>query len=54
MSPLPPTFSVKGVFGGRNVTFASKTQGVKIYYEKGTSNITTNSPRVENGDTNYK
>lgn len=46
-----PKFTVKGVFGGRTVTFASATQGATIYYKKGSSNITLSDNRVENGGT---
>ena len=47
-----PTFAVKGVIGGRNVTFSSKEKGAVIYYStKGSNDITTSSKRVENGET---
>ena len=47
-----PTFAVKGVIGGRNVTFSSKEKDAVIYYStKGSNDITTSSKRVENGET---
>ena len=51
-APIKPVkFGVKGVFGGRNVTFASDTPLAKIYYSTTTSNITTSDKCVDNGDT---
>ncbi|MCD7777860.1 MAG: leucine-rich repeat protein [Clostridiales bacterium] len=47
----PPSFTVAGVFGGRNVTFNSTTEGAVIYYSSTTSNITTKDTCVSNGKT---
>ncbi|MCD7778358.1 MAG: leucine-rich repeat protein [Clostridiales bacterium] len=47
----PPTFTVVGTYGGRNVTFTSKTSGAKIYYSSTTSNLTTSDKCISNGDT---
>lgn len=46
-----PRFTIKGIFGGRNVTFASDSQGAVIYYKSGSSNITLDNQHVENGGT---
>lgn len=45
----PPTFTVKGFIGGRNVTFNSTTQGAVIYYSTKSSNLTTDNNWVTNG-----
>ncbi|MCD8216260.1 MAG: chitobiase/beta-hexosaminidase C-terminal domain-containing protein, partial [Clostridiales bacterium] len=45
------SFTVEGVFGGRNVTFESETEGAKIYYSSTTSTLTTSDTCVENGET---
>lgn len=47
----PPAFQVKGVFGGRDVTMTSATEGVEIYYSTTTSRLTTNDLKVGNGET---
>ncbi|MDE5892846.1 MAG: leucine-rich repeat protein [Acetatifactor sp.] len=45
-----PTFTVKGVFGGRTVTFESAQKGAVIYYStKGSTDISLSSDRVSNG-----
>ncbi|MCD8158322.1 MAG: leucine-rich repeat protein [Clostridiales bacterium] len=46
-----PTFKVVGVFGGRSVTFTSKTDGAVIYYSSSTSNLTTDDICIANGET---
>lgn len=46
---LPVAFSVKGIFGGRNVTMASNTAGTEIYYSTTTGTITTNDKKLTNG-----
>lgn len=46
-----PQFVVKGIFGGRNVTFTSASQGAVIYYKSGSSNITLDDKHAENGET---
>ena len=45
------SFAVKGVFGGRNVTFNSQIKGAKIYYSSETSTLTTKDKCVNVGDT---
>ena len=45
------SFAVKGVFGGRNVTFNSQTKGAKIYYSATTSTLTTKDKCVNAGET---
>ena len=45
------SFGVKGVFGGRNVTFGSDTKGAKIYYSATTSKLTTKDKCVDAGST---
>jgi len=45
------SFAVKGVFGGRNVTFNSETKGAKIYYSSSTSTLTTKDKCVNAGET---
>ena len=45
------SFAVKGVFGGRNVTFGSQTKGAKVYYLPTTSTLTTKDKCVNAGDT---
>lgn len=45
------SFAVKGVFGGRNVTFSSQTKGAKVYYSSTTSTLTTKDKCVNAGDT---
>lgn len=47
----PPKFTVKGVIGGRNVTFSSDTEGAVIYYSTTTSGLTTGDKSVANGET---
>ncbi len=45
-----PSFTVKGVFGGRSVTFSSPQKGAVIYYStKGSTDISLSSDRVSNG-----
>lgn len=46
-----PSFGVKGVIGGRNVTFKSATAGSRIYFSCTTSSLTTNDESVANGGT---
>ena len=43
-----PSFNVKGVIGGRTVTFSSATKGAVIYYST-SSSMTTNGNKVANG-----
>ena len=43
-----PSFNVKGVIGGRTVTFTSKTKGAVIYYST-SSTMSTNDSKVSNG-----
>ncbi|MBQ7991153.1 MAG: chitobiase/beta-hexosaminidase C-terminal domain-containing protein [Oscillospiraceae bacterium] len=46
------SFTVKGVFGGRNVTFSSDHKDALIYYtQANTSTLTENDPHVRAGDT---
>lgn len=46
-----PAFTVKGVFGGRSVTFSSAQNGAVIYYStKGSNDISLSSDRVSNGN----
>lgn len=45
------SFGVKGVFGGRNVTFHSDLEGAKIYYSSTTSTLTTSDKCVNVGET---
>lgn len=45
------SFEVKGVLGGRNVTFNSPIQGAQIYYSSTTSTLTTSDKCVNAGDT---
>lgn len=45
------SFGVKGVFGGRNVTFSSELKGAKIYYSSKTSKLTTKDKCVNAGAT---
>lgn len=47
----PPKFTVKGVIGGRTVTFKSDTDGAVIYYSTKTSNLTTSDKSIKNGGT---
>lgn len=42
-------FNVKGIFGGRSVTFSCETEGADIYYSSTTSTLTTEDYCVENG-----
>lgn len=46
-----PGFAIKGIFGGRSVTFTSATEGAAIYYKSGSSNITVQDSSVPNGGT---
>ena len=46
-----PNFLIKGIFGGRSVTFTSATEGAVIYYKSGSSNITLQDSSVPNGGT---
>ena len=47
-----PTYTVKGVIGGRNVTLTSTQSGAEIYYStKGANDITTKSSHIKNGGT---
>lgn len=45
------SFAVKGVFGGRNVTFNSSVKGAKVYYSSSSSTLTTADKCVNVGDT---
>ena len=45
------SFKVKGVFGGRNVTFGSELKGAKVYYSSATSRLTTSDKCVDAGST---
>ena len=45
------SFKVKGVFGGRNVTFGSELKGAKVYYSSTTSRLTTSDKCVDAGST---
>lgn len=47
----PPAFQVKGIIGGRQVTFASATEDAVIYYSTSSSQLTTDDLCVENGET---
>ncbi len=48
----PPSFGVVCAFGGRKVTFLSKTYDAKIYYTtENRSTLTTSDPCVKNGST---
>lgn len=46
----PPAFRVRGVIGGRQVTFESATAGAVIYYSTDHSALTLEDPQVHNGD----
>ena len=46
----PPAFQVKGVIGGRQVTFESATEGAVIYYSPDHSALTTDDMCIQNGD----
>lgn len=46
-----PKFEIKGVFDGRNVTMSSATEGAVIYYKSGSSGISLDDEKVENGET---
>ena len=48
--PGAPSFGVKGVIGGREVTFNSKDSKAEIYYSFTTSNITTKDKHVKAGE----
>lgn len=45
------SFGVKGVFGGRNVTFNSPAKRARIYYSTSTSMLTTSDKSVGAGET---
>ncbi len=45
------SFAVKGVFGGRKVTFNSSVKGAKVYYSSTTSKLTTKDKCVNAGST---
>ena len=47
----PPKFAVKGIIGGRDITFSSDTEGAVIYYSRTTSHITTQDASAANGET---
>ena len=47
----PVAFTVKGIFGGRNVTMKSATDDVEIYYSTTTGSITTSDKKLKNGET---
>ena len=50
--PSPPSFAVKGIFGGRNVTFNCVTKEATIYYTTANrSNLNLNDPHVKPGET---
>jgi hypothetical protein len=47
----PPTFTVQGVIGGRNVIFDCEKDGATIYYTTaGTSTLKTTDPNVSPGE----
>ena len=46
----PVAFTVKGIFGGRNVTMKSATDDVEIYYSTTTGSITTSDKKLKNGE----
>lgn len=46
-----PTLSIKGTFGGYNVTFFCENEGATIYYSTSSSALTTEDLSVENGGT---
>lgn len=47
----PVAYTVKGVVGGRNVTFTSPTRDAVIYYSSTSSDISTADKCVANGET---
>lgn len=47
----PPSFEVKGVYGGRKVTFNTTTDGGVIYYAKNTSALRLTDKHVKAGGT---
>lgn len=49
--PAAPSFEVKGVIGGRMVTFDCDTEDAVIYYSTSGSSLTTEDLFVENGGT---
>lgn len=49
--PGPPSFAVRGVIGGREVTFGSTESRGDIYYSFTTSNISTRDKHVKIGET---
>lgn len=44
-----PAFTVKGIFGGRNVTFSCNDPNAVIYYSDKTSSLTTADKHVKSG-----
>lgn len=44
-----PSFQVKGVIGGRTVTFNTEQQGGVVYYSTSSSTLTTSDKRVNRG-----
>lgn len=48
-TPNPPSFSVKGVMGGRKVTFESDQSDATIYYSRTTSKLKTTDSHVDAG-----
>lgn len=46
-----PTLSIKGAYGGYNVTFTCENEGARIYYSTSSSTLTTDDLSVENGGT---
>lgn len=46
----PAAFQVKGVIGGRQVTFESATEGAVIYYATDHSALTTDDMCIQNGE----
>lgn len=47
----PPSFEVKGYFGGRNVSFYSTSDDVLIYFSKSTSKLSVQDDFITNGGT---
>lgn len=46
----PPSFAVKGIFGGRNVTFTTNNPDAEIYYSTTTSALTVNDEHLKSGE----
>ncbi|MBR4223280.1 MAG: leucine-rich repeat protein [Oscillospiraceae bacterium] len=50
-TPAKPTVTVKTAFGGKTMTFNCADKDAEIYYNIGSSNITTSCKKVANGGT---